>query len=813
MMGLTDFNLTPKAKKCIKDSKAFAQSNNHKLVNISHLIYGCLINLSDSCIVKLKSFGFDPDIKEFLKLFKEFCKERKDLYDTDEEGWHEEVNEVIFFAKDFSDNFDSYFIGVEHILYVIFDMDGDFVKFLKNKNIDVQYGKEIIEAHVIETAIPSSDQVKNIFHIEGKKVFSFEKADTKKALKSIEILDKYCVNLNHKFITENSSTISCRDSEINELIEILLKKNKCNAVLIGDAGVGKTAIVEGLAQKIVNQKVPCHLALMQIYSVDITSMLAGTKYRGEFEQRFKQLIDEVSKDENIILFIDEIHTIIGAGSSEGGVDASNMLKPALARGNLKCIGATTFQEYKKFFEKDSAITRRFDKIVVNQPSKADTKKIIVNTLEYYEDFHHVKYEEKEIDLILDLCETFLSNKNFPDKAFDVIDQVGAKTKIKYFKNSNKVTDARGTFTDLIKNLDDGSEFDEAKFTEIIKDYITTMSTFMNSKGKGRKRKIREKDIIDVVSEKSGISQKAIMQKKNIFSKFIENIKSEVFGQDDALEKIYSNLSCAKTGLSDKNKPLSSFLFIGSTGVGKTFTAKNIAKYFFGSEKSYIQLNMSEYQDKTSINKLIGASAGYVGYDDGGILSEHVRNNPNCVVVFDEIEKCEPKILDILLHLLDEGYISDNLNRKIDFSNTIVVMTSNIGQREKQKRSMGFLDDSESPKKLESSAVKKYLRPELISRIDEILSFNDLQDSVYLSIITKEIKKLKERLQLKGVHLKITPHVKKFIFNEIKNKKIHARDIKSFVKKFIQFPVSKYMMEHKDVDTVGVKIKNKSICCL
>ena len=340
-----------------------------------------------------------------------------------------------------------------------------------------------------------------------------------------------------------------------------------------------------------------------------------------------------------------------------------------------------------------------------------------------------------------------------------------------------------------------------------------MSTFMNSKGKGRKRKIREKDIIDVVSEKSGISQKAIMQKKNIFSKFMENIKSEVFGQDDALERIYSNLSCAKTGLSDKNKPLSSFLFIGSTGVGKTFTAKNIAKYFFGSEKSYIQLNMSEYQDKTSINKLIGASAGYVGYDDGGILSEHVRNNPNCVVVFDEIEKCEPKILDILLHLLDEGYITDNLNRKIDFSNTIVVMTSNIGQREKQKRSMGFLDDSDSPKKLESSAVKKYLRPELISRIDEILSFNDLQDSVYLSIITKEIKKLKERLQLKGVHLKITPHVKKFIFNEIKNKKIHARDIKSFVKKFIQFPVSKYIMEHKDVDTVGVKVKNKSICCL
>jgi ATP-dependent Clp protease ATP-binding subunit ClpC len=812
MMGLTDFNLTPKAKKCIKDARAFAESNNHKLINASHLIYGCLANLSDSCIVKLKSFGFNPDLKDFKKLFKEFCKAREDIYSTDEEGWHEEVNEVIFFAKDFSDNFDSYFIGVEHILYVTFDMDGEFVKFLKQKGVDVQYGKDIIESHVIETSIPSTDQVKNIFHIEGKKLSSSEKSSDKKNFKGMEILEKYCTNLNHKFITEESATISCRDYEINELIEILLKKNKSNAILIGEAGVGKTAIVEGLAQKIVNQQVPCYLSLMQIYSVDITSMLAGTKYRGEFEQRFKQLINEVSKDDNIILFIDEIHTIIGAGSSEGGVDASNMLKPALARGNVKCIGATTFQEYKKFFEKDSAIKRRFDKIIVDQPSKADTKTIVLNAIEFYESFHHVKYEDKEIDLILDLCETFLSNKNFPDKAFDIVDQVGAKTKIKYFKGSEKILKARETFTGMIKNLDENnSDLDEELFTDIIKNYITTMSEHMSPKG--RKRKIKEKDIIEVVSEKSGIPSKAIIKKKNIFSKFMENMKSEIFGQDKALEKIYSNLSCAQTGLSENNKPLSSFLFVGSTGVGKTFSAKNIAKFFFGNEKSYIQLNMGEYQDKTSINKLIGANAGYIGYEEGGILSEHVRNNPNCVVVFDEIEKCEPKILDVLLHLLDEGYVTDNLNRKIDFNNTIVVMTSNIGHQRKQKRSMGFVEVSENPEDVYNESLKKELRPELISRIDEIIVFEDLQDTVYLSIISKEIRKLKERLSSKNIELKLSPYVKKFIFNEIKNKKIHARDVKSFVKKFVQFPISKYIINNRDIEKVELKIKNKSICCL
>ncbi|HBY66660.1 MAG TPA: hypothetical protein DEG69_02110, partial [Flavobacteriaceae bacterium] len=359
MMGLTDYNLTPKAKKCIKDAKSFAQSKNHTLINVAHLTYACITNLSDSCAMKLKSYNVEFDNKKFLKKFDDFCKSKPDLFASKRQGWDDEINEVIFFAKEFSDNFDSYFIGVEHILYVIIDMSGAFVEFLVKNGSDLQYVKDIIESHVLETSIPSGDQVKNIFNIEGK-TKKTKRTTERRSSQIGDSLDKYCVNLNHEFLSKKNPTISGRDNEIDELIEILSKKNKSNSILVGEAGVGKTAIVEGLAQKIVNQEVPQHMSLTQIFSVDISSMVAGTKYRGEFESRFKSLLKEVENESHIILFFDEIHTVIGAGNSEGAVDASSMLKPALARGLIKCIGATTPQEYKKFFEKDSAMKRRFD---------------------------------------------------------------------------------------------------------------------------------------------------------------------------------------------------------------------------------------------------------------------------------------------------------------------------------------------------------------------------------------------------------------------------------------------------------------------
>ena len=684
-------------------------------------------------------------------------------------------------------------------------MGGDFIEHLQLHGVDVFKIKDMIETHVLESSIPQGgEQTKNVFQIETKK--NIEEEIKNKKL-GFEHLAKYSTNLNHHFLSNTSHKISGRDFETDQLIEILSKKNKSNAILIGDAGVGKTAGVEGLAQKIVNQEVPHHMSLMQICTVDLSAMVAGTKYRGEFEKRFKALIHEAEKEPYIILFFDEIHTLIGAGNSEGAVDASNMLKPALARGKIKCIGATTSEEYKKFFEKDSAMKRRFDKISIDEPSLQETKKIVMHTLSYYEDFHGVKFKESDIDLILHFCETYLSNKNFPDKAFDVIDQIGAKTKIKYKINSTKVDNLRDKFSKMMVKAEN-EDFDEEDFTNTLKDYIKTLTSQETKKGK--KERIRQKDIIAVITEKTGLSKSTVSKNNSSFTSFHKKMTSEIFGQEAVIKKIHNLLSCAKVGLTDEKQPLANFLFVGPTSVGKTFTAKKIAKYFLGNEKHFLQLNMGEYQDKTGIAKLIGANAGYIGYEEGGLLTEFVRNHPNSVILFDEVEKCDPKILDILLHILDEGYCTDNLNRTIDFSNSIVIMTSNIGASQSKKRSVGFLDDSDSKELVYKKALKSYLRPELLARIDQVLYFKDLESKDLLKIINQELEAVKRKLTKKGIHVKISKSIGRSILENAIEKNLHARDMKNLVKEMVHIPMSNFLINQRNTESIVVEAKQKEI---
>ena len=352
------------------------------------------------------------------------------------------------------------------------------------------------------------------------------------------------------------------------------------------------------------------------------------------------------------------------------------------------------------------------------------------------------------------------------------------------------------------------KIDEDKFTELLKNYLKVMAK--HAEKKGRKQKVRQKDIVGILSEKTGLSDKTIAKNTTSFSSFLKRMNAEIFGQEENIKVIHNTLGCVKAGLNDPQKPLSNFLFIGSTSVGKTFTAKKIAKYFYGNEKSFIQLNMSEYQDKTGVAKLMGANAGYVGYEEGGLLTEFVRNNPNCVVLFDEIEKCDPKILDVLLHILDEGYATDNLNRTIDFSKAIVIMTTNIGHKEKAKRGMGFLPQEEESSNVYKSSLKKHLRPELLARVDEILFFNELGDPHLLKIINQELLHIEERLIDRGIQIKWSPTVKKFIFNQIKEKNSHARDIKNLVKSIIQVPLSQHIVKNRKIDKISIKIVDKSL---
>ena len=807
MMSLTDYNLTPKAKKAIRDAKLFAEANNHKRIRNEHLIYGCLINLSDRNILLFESRGVVYEPRDFIKTFKRFCKKNPDFFikKRNENAWHDELNSTILESSYFAQAHDDHFVGVEHLLYILLDNKSTFKKELENSGLETDYFKDVIEEIIIE-----SNPVVGVNTQSGDLSEGFsERRSSSKSDRDVEIVPenllKYCVNMNQEMFLKDFPPVVSRDEEIEELVEVLSKKNKSNAILVGGAGVGKTAIVEGLAQRIMLDQVPSHMSMYQIFSVDIAGMLAGTQYRGQFEERFKGLLKEVENNENIILFFDEIHTVIGAGnSSEGNMDASNMLKPALARGSIKCIGATTSKEYKKIFEKDGALKRRFDKINVEEPTKEQTRNMLKQALPYYEKFHGVKFTKTNIDKILDNCEIYLSNRRFPDKAFDIVDQIGARTKIKSDNPPDDVMDAKKKFSEMITKPCENEE----DFVSTMEDYIKSISKYNERKKK--KVSISNADILEVFEAKTGVSKKIIGETNFRFSMFRDKMKKEIFGQDKIIDDIYDNLSCVKVGLNDPDKPLSNFLFVGPTSVGKTFTAKNIAKNFYGSDRSFIQINMSEYQDKTGISKLIGANAGYVGYDEGGILTEFVRNNPNCVVLFDEIEKADPKILDILLHLLDEGYVSDNLNRKIDFSKSIVILTTNIGHQQTGGRSVGFVDDSPSDDFVYEDSLKKNLRPELIARINNTYVFNSLTDDVMMSIVSKEISFIAERLKEKNISLQTRRTVHKFILNKIKTEKLHARNIKVLVKKVLQTPIARFVIENKNIEKISLKVVDKNI---
>ena len=807
MMRINDFNLTPRAKKTYKSAKNFAIDNSHSLINNSHLFYGCLENLSEDLNLLLEINDCLISQDDIKSLIIKYSKSNPNKFYTEsfENNWHEETEDVSSYAQKLSEVYENDYIGIEHILLTILDNSDDFCEFLLSHGILIKELRLIV-LNYIESFSDS------LYNKEEKKSKSKTQTKFKDAQpdEKYKILEKYCTNLNDKALSDEFNIISGRDKEIDELILILSKKIKSNAILVGEAGVGKTAIIEGLAQRVIRNDVPSNLLNSQIYSVDLSSMVSGTKYRGEFEERFKSLIKAASSEENIILFFDEIHTIIGTGSPEGSLDASNMLKPALARGGFKCIGATTNSEYKKYFQKDSAMKRRFDSINIEAPSKIQTKEIIINCIDSYERFHNTKYTPKIIDSIIQLCDTYIPHKNFPDKAFDIIDLVGAKVKIKNIKLPKEIKDLQEYILDNIVDSDqDEHNEKKIKWENSFNEFMEKVSLF-NKKLSNKKFTINISDVIEIISEKSGLSKKSISVDNNDFADFESNISKEVFGQDKNIEEINNILSCAKVGLNDPNKPLCSLFFVGPTSVGKTYTAKKIAKHFYGNEKSFIQINMSEYQEKTGISKLIGANAGYVGFEQGGLLTEFVKNNPNCVVLFDEIEKCEPEILNLLLHLLDEGYINDNLNNKISFTNSIVILTSNIGHDKIAKKSMGFINDENDSDLIYKDAVKKYLKPEFIARVNDILVFNELSNDNLESIVSIEMQSIKDSLKQKNTKINFHPLVKDLILNKLKDEKLNARNIKDLVRSDIQVPISKFMINNSKIRKISVKIIDNKV---
>ena len=639
-------------------------------------------------------------------------------------------------------------------------------------------------------------------------------------------LSEYSRDLTQMARENKSDPVVGRDKEIHRVIQILSRRTKNNPVLTGEPGVGKTAIVEGLAQAITAGKVPSNLLKKRILSLDLAAMVAGTKYRGEFEERMKKMMKEVQENDDIILFIDELHTIIGAGGPEGTMDASNIMKPALSRGEIQIIGATTTKEYTRHIEKDLALERRFQVVKVSEPSDEETIEILRGIKQKYENFHHVVYEDAVMPAIVKLSRRYIPEKVLQDKAIDILDEAGASKKISEEQRPAELKEIEANISDLIeekKSLVKNQDYESAA---VVRDKVIELkrklgrySAMLNEGQLGAKKVVTVADIEKIICEMTGIPVEQLTTTE--ISRIIhmeEELHNTVIGQNDAVKVICGAIRRSRAGISSPKHPVGSFIFLGPTGVGKTQLAKALAKYLFGSEDSLIRIDMSDFMEKHTASRLVGAPPGYVGYEDGGILTEKVRRHPYSVVLLDEIEKAHPDIFNLLLQLLEEGELSDNLGHTVNFRNTVIIMTSNAGARQitnEGRVGFGTLDGVMPYEDIKSGAMhelKKLLNPELINRIDDVIVFNALSKEEISKILDIQIADLSERVSQKNLTIKIQREAKEYLIEHGYNPAMGARPMRRLIRKEIEDPLAMAILENtdKNVSFVNVELEDEKL---
>ncbi len=831
-----DANFSSKAKSVIEHSREEALRLGNDYLGVEHILLG-ILREKDSLAVKiLLEFHLDLDLlrKDIEKNVKESANKPTDASSIPLVRQTEKVLKITFLE---SRLFRSKKVGTEHILLAILrEKDNIATRILNKYGVIYENVKEELEEMIDEQNIPKSEFPGNLSNDDsGSDDSNFGSgsgsggsgASSKGSSKSkTPVLDNFGRDLTAMAEQDKLDPIVGRHKEIERVSQILSRRKKNNPILIGEPGVGKSAIAEGLALRIVQKKVSRVLFGKRVISLDLASLVAGTKYRGQFEERMKAVMNELEKSREVILFIDEIHTIIGAGGASGSMDASNMFKPALARGELQVIGATTLDEYRQYVEKDGALERRFQKVLIEPTSIEDSIEILTNIKERYEDHHSVTYTNEAIAACVRLTERYMSDRNLPDKAIDAMDEVGSRVHIKNInvppeikKLEAKIEDIKEQKSKVIKSQQYEKAAELRDTEKNLQEELETAQTKWEKESKANKIEVTEEHVAEVVSMMTGIPlQKVSESESGKIVHLSDDIKEGVIGQDEAIKKVVKAIQRNRAGLKDPNKPIGSFFFLGPTGVGKTQLAKVLAKNLFDSEEALIRIDMSEYMEKFSVSRLVGAPPGYVGYEEGGQLTEKVRRKPYSIILLDEIEKAHPDVFNMLLQVLDDGHMTDGLGRKIDFKNTIIIMTSNIGVRQLQDfgTGVGFGTKSQQAQKDEEAvliiqkALKKAFAPEFLNRIDDMIIFNSLKQEDIHQIIDIELAKLFARIEDLGYHVKMTDEAKKYIGNKGYDEKYGARPLNRAIQKYVEDPLAEEIINStiKDGDTIKIDHNKK-----
>ena len=806
---------TKKAEKVLEIAKKASRSMHHSYIGTEHLLIGLLGEGSGAAAKVLSSAGVDEE--RILELIENLIAPSGNVIVADAGGYSPRILRVLENAAKEAERFKNEKVGTEHLLIALIkEADCAAVRLLKTLGVNLQ-------RLYVETLTAMGEDVS--LH---KDEFQNGKLAKKKNLEATPTLNQYSRDLTQLAKEGGLDPVIGREEEIQRVIQILSRRSKNNPCLIGEPGVGKTAVVEGLAQNIVSGIVPDSVINKRVVTLDLSGMVAGSKYRGEFEERIKKVLAEVKKAGNILLFIDELHTIIGAGGAEGAIDASNILKPSLARGEIQLIGATTIEEYRKYIEKDAALERRFQPVTVEEPDEEQAVAILTGLRPQYEAHHHVKITDEGIRAAVQMSERYINDRNLPDKAIDLMDEAASRVRLGSFKTPKQMKETEQRIRELDIILEEavrGLRLGDAKAAreekeELLKRHAKQIKKYHKDAEK-KEPLVNENEIAEVVSSWTKIPVKKLTADESAkLAKLEKTLHKRVIGQEEAVSAVAKAVRRGRVGLKDPNRPIGSFLFLGPTGVGKTEISKALAEAVFGNEQAMIRVDMSEYMEKHSVSKMVGSPPGYVGYDEGGQLSEKVRRNPYSVVLFDEIEKAHPDVFNILLQVLDDGHITDAQGRKVDFKNTIIIMTSNAGaQSIVSPKHLGFGSQDDEKQNYEymkqgvMEEVRRIFKPEFLNRIDETIVFHALTKEDMKQIVTLLAKTLVERCRTQmEIELHIRDSVKAYIVETAYDPKYGARPLRRMIQSKIEDALAEEILAGriKRGDRVEVGLKKKEI---